>query len=435
MKRFFNTLKNIFAITELRTRIFNTLFYLLIFRLGSFIVLPGLDPSNITRKASGLFGIIDNFLGGAFSNASVLGIGIMPYISASIVMQLLTIMSPTFQRMQREGQSGRNKMNRLTRYLTVAISLIQSVAYTFSDTLASQGGYYIPKYFFVFSCMMVLTAGTMFCVWLGERITDKGIGNGISMLIMVGIVSSLPRAIFTEFVSKGQSAGLFLVIEFVILYFIIIGVVAFTQAVRKIPLQYAKQLSSRGSYGGQRQYLPLKLNSSGVMPIIFAQTIVLLPAFVSGIWRGKSALANSIYRVFSDYTSWQYNLFFGLMIMLFTFFYTAITINPTQIANDLKSNGGFIPGVKPGKPTATHIDDILARITLPGSIFLVMIAVLPGVAKVFGVTPQFSRFYGGTSLLILVGVVLDTLQQIESYMLMHRYEGLMKSGKVVGRKL
>ncbi len=434
MKRFFSTFKNVFSIKELRMRIFSTMFFLLIFRFGSFVVLPGIDPTNLTKKASGLFGILDTFLGGAFSNASILGIGIMPYISASIVVQLLTIMYPTFQRMQREGQSGRNKMNRITRFLTVGIAILQSFAYTMSDTVTGKGIVMIPKYYFVISTVFILTAGTMFCLWLGERITDKGIGNGISMLIMVGIVSALPGALFTEFISKGKGGGLFLVLEFVVLFFIIMGVVAFTQAVRKIPLQYAKQLSSRGSYGGQRQYLPLKLNSSGVMPIIFAQTLVLLPGFVASIWRNKSEFAASIHRVFSDYTSWQYNLFFGSLIMLFTFFYTAITVNPNQIANDLKSNGGFVPGFKPGKPTAELIDDILSKITLPGSIFLVLIAIMPGLAKILGVSAGFSRFYGGTSLLILVGVVLDTLQQIESYLLMHRYEGLMKTGKVVGRK-
>ncbi|MCP3659571.1 MAG: preprotein translocase subunit SecY [Bacteroidetes bacterium] len=434
MKRFFSVIKNIFSIKELRSRLFNTFMILVIFRLGSFIVLPGINPNFLTRKIGGVFGILDNFLGGAFSNASILGIGIVPYISASIVMQLMTIMYPSFQRMNKEGQSGRNKINRITRFLTVFIALVQSFGYTMSDTVSGEGAMVINRFFFTISAMLILTSGTMFCLWLGDRITDIGIGNGVSMLIMVGIISSLPRAFVGEVVSKGTSGGIFLIFEFVILFFIIMGVIMFTQAVRKIPLQYAKQMSSQSSYGGERQYLPLKLNSSGVMPIIFAQTMVMLPGFIAGVWRNTNSLAAMIYRAFSDPTSWQYNIVFGLLIMLFTFFYTAITVNPNQIANDLKSNGGFIPGIKPGNPTAMFIDDILTKITFPGSLFLVLIAILPGLAKLFGISMGFSRFYGGTSLLIVVGVVLDTYQQIESYLLMHRYEGIMKSGKIIGRR-
>ncbi len=434
MKRFFSILKNIFTIKELKSRIFNTFFILIIFRLGSFIVLPGVNPSFLTGKVGGVFGILDNFLGGAFSNASILGIGIVPYISASIVMQLLTIMYPSFQRMNKEGQSGRNKINRITRFLTVFIALIQSFGYTMSDTISSDGVMMINRFFFTISAMLVLTAGTMFCLWLGDRITDIGIGNGVSMLIMVGIVSSLPRAVIGEVASKGTGGGIFLVCEFIILFFIIMGVIMFTQAIRKIPLQYAKQMSSQKSYSGERQYLPLRLNSSGVMPIIFAQTMVMLPGFIAGVWRNSSTIAAMIYRAFSDPSSWQYNVVFGSLIMLFTFFYTAITVNPSQIANDLKSNGGFIPGINPGNPTAVFIDDVLTKITFPGSLFLVLIAILPGLARLAGISSGFSRFYGGTSLLIIVGVVLDTYQQIESYLLMHRYEGIMKSGKIIGRK-
>lgn len=434
MKKFFSILKNIFAISELRSRILNTFFFLIVFRLGSFIVLPGVNPDFLTKKVGGVFGLLDNFLGGAFSNASILGIGIVPYISASIVMQLLTIMYPAFQRMNKEGQSGRNKINRITRFLTVFIALLQSFGYTMSDRVSGGDVMMINKYFFMISAILILTSGTMFCLWLGDRITDVGIGNGVSMLIMVGIVSSLPRAVIGEVLSKGSGGGIFLISEFVILFFIVMGVVMFTQAIRKIPLQYAKQMSSQSSYAGERQYLPLRLNSSGVMPIIFAQTMVMMPGFIAGIWRNSNSIAAMVYRVFSDYSSWQYNLVFGSLIMLFTFFYTAITVNPSQIANDLKSNGGFIPGIKPGNPTAMFIDDILTKITLPGSLFLVLIAILPGIARLIGISSGFSRFYGGTSLLIIVGVVLDTYQQIESYLLMHRYEGIMKSGKIIGRR-
>ncbi len=435
MKGIFSAIKNIFSIKELRVRIGYTLLFLMIFRLGSFIVLPGVNSSFLTGKAGGVFGILDNFLGGAFSNASILGIGVVPYISASIVMQLLTIMQPSFQRMNKEGQSGRNKINRITRFLTVIIALAQSFGYTMSGTFSAEGVLMINKVFFVISSMFIITAGTMFCIWLGDRITDYGVGSGVSMLIMVGIVSSLPRAVIGEVVVKGASGSIFLVMEFIILFFIIMGVVMFTQAVRKIPLQYARQqASSKSSYTGQRQYLPLKLSTAGVMPIIFAQTIVMLPGFISGIWRNRSTIANFIYKIFGDNTTWQYNAVLGLLIMVFTFFYTAITINPTQIANDLKSNGGFVPGIKPGGPTALFIDDILTKITLPGSIFLVIVAIMPGIAKFFGISIGFSKFYGGTSLLIIVGVVLDIYQQIESYLLMNRYESIMKSGKIIGRR-
>jgi len=306
----------------------------------------------------------------------------------------------------------------------------QALGYLMSSTITAEGVVVIGRPLFLVTAIVTLTAGTMFCVWLGDRITDKGIGNGISMLIMVGIVSSLPGAIFAEAMARGTGSMLLLLIEFLILFFIVLGVIMFTQATRKVPIQYAKQMTSKNSYGGQRQYIPLKLNSAGVMPIIFAQTLMFLPALLSNIWRNSSNVAASISRVFSDYTSWQYNLVFGTLIMLFTFFYTTITINPSQIADDLKRNGGFVPGVKPGKPTATFLDDILNKITLPGSFFLAIIAILPSIAHLLGVSRAFSRFYGGTPLLIMVGVILDTLQQIESYLLMRYYEGMVKSGKL-----
>lgn len=429
MTKFFRTLKTIFSIGELKQRIFNTILFLVIFRLGSYVVLPGIEPSMLTGKMSGVFGLLDAFLGGAFSNASILGLGVMPYISASIAVQLLTIMTPYFQKMQREGQSGRDRLNQITRGLTVLLALGQSVGYL--STAIPSDAIAVSKSFFISTSMVIITAGAMFCVWLGEKITDRGIGNGISMLIMVNIVSSLPGAIIAEVVDKGSDGLLLIVIEMTVLFFIMLLVIMFTQATRKVPIQYAKQIAGgAGLKGGQRQYLPLKLNSSGVMPIIFANALMLLPILFSSFWSDKSDVAASIGRSFSDFTSWQYNITFAVLIMLFTFFYTAITINPHQIAEDMKRNGGFIPGVKPGKTTATFIDAVVSRVTLPGSLFLAMIAVLPAVSHLAGVSKAFCRFYGGSSLLILIGVVLDTLQQIESYLLMRYYEGMMKSGKV-----
>ena len=431
MRKFLQAIRNIFAIEELRIRILNTIVFLLLFRIGSYIVLPGIDPAQLTGEAQGIFGLLDTFLGGAFSNASILGLGVMPYISASIAIQLLTIAVPYFQRLQKEGHSGRKILNQITKVLTIFIAMIQAVAYL--AAAVSEEIIVISRLFFTGSSMLILTAGTMFCVWLGDRITDKGIGNGVSMLIMIGIVSSLPGALFSEVISRGARGVLVVVIELLLLFVIVVGVVMFTQATRKIPVQYAKQMATNSMYGGQRQYIPLKLNTSGVMPIIFSQALMFLPALIAGIWSDKSAIAASVRSVFSDFTTWQYNVAFSILIITFTFFYTAITINPTQIADDLKRNNGFIPGVKPGKPTAGVIDDILSKITLPGSIFLAIIAILPAFAHMAGMSTAFSRFYGGTSLLIMVGVVLDTLQQIESLLLMRRYEGLMRSGRVSSR--
>ncbi|MEQ8336318.1 MAG: preprotein translocase subunit SecY [Cyclobacteriaceae bacterium] len=432
MKKFLQTIRNIFAIEELRTRILNTVGFLIIFRLGSFVVLPGVDPSKLETGAGGIFGLLNTFLGGAFERASVFGLGIMPYISASIVLQLMTVAVPYFQKLQKEGDSGRKKINQITRVLTIFICMAQSLAYL-SASIPSEAIILENEFLFKLSSMVILTSGTIFCMWLGERITDKGIGNGISMLIMIGIISRFPGSIVAEAVTRGMSQALIFILELVVLFFVVMATVALVQAVRRIPVQYAKQVVGNKVYGGQRQYIPLKVNSSGVMPIIFAQSLMFLPAMLAGFWREQSDIAQYIGTTFSDIQSWQYNLLFAVLIILFTFFYTAITINPNQIADDMKRNGGFIPGIKPGKQTSEFIDGVMSRITLPGSFFLALIAILPAFAMIAGVNSGFAQFYGGTSLLIMVGVILDTLQQIESYLLMRHYEGMMKSGRVKGR--
>ena len=434
MKKFFTTIKNIFSIEDLRIRILNTIGFLIIFRLGSYVVLPGVDPEILAAvggEAQGIFGLLNTFLGGAFSRASIFALGIMPYISASIVIQLMQVAVPYFQKLQKEGESGRNRINQITRVLTIAITMAQSIGYL-ATTIPTEA-IIIDPYLFRVSAMIILVAGTMFVMWLGERITDKGIGNGISMLIMIGIISRLPTYLVSEVVTRGMSGALVLVLELVGLFFVVVAVVAFTQATRRIPVQYAKQVVGNKVYGGQRQYIPLKVNSSGVMPIIFAQALMFIPPLVANIWAQDNDIAAYIGTSFADPTSWQYNLLFAVMILLFTFFYTAITVNPSQIAEDLKRNGGFVPGIKPGKQTSEFIDNILTRITLPGSIFLAIVAIMPAFAQLAGVSIGFSQFYGGTSLLIMVGVILDTLQQIESYLLMRHYEGMMKSGRVKGR--
>ncbi|MGK7392191.1 MAG: preprotein translocase subunit SecY [Candidatus Cyclobacteriaceae bacterium M2_1C_046] len=431
MKKFFTTIKNIFSIEDLRIRIINTVGFLIIFRLGSFIVLPGVNPDALGDGAQGgIFDLMNTFLGGSFSRASIFALGIMPYISASIVIQLLTVAVPYFQKLQKEGESGRRKINQITRVLTIFITLAQSAGYL-AATIPAEA-IFSPGPFFTVSSMIVLVAGTMFCMWLGERITDKGIGNGISMLIMIGIISALPGALIGEAVTRGMSGLLFFILELMALFFVVMAVVMLTQAVRRIPIQYAKQVIGNKLYGGRRDYIPLKVNSSGVMPIIFAQALMFIPPLIAGIWR-ETEVGNYIGSTFGDPYSWQYNLVFGILILLFTFFYTAIMVNPNDIADNLKRNGGFIPGVKPGKPTSEYIDTVLTRITLPGSIFLAIVAVLPAFAVQAGVSGSFAQFYGGTSLLIMVGVILDTLQQIESYLLMRHYEGMMKSGKIKGR--
>lgn len=434
MKRFFTTIKHIFSIEDLRVRILNTIGFLIIFRLGSYVVLPGIDPvilAAVQPEASGIFGLLNTFLGGAFSRASIFALGIMPYISASIVIQLLGMAVPYFQKLQKDGESGRNKINQITRVLTIAITLAQSIGYL--ATTVPTEAIIIDPYFFRISAMIVLVAGTMFTMWLGEKITDKGIGNGISMLIMIGIISRLPTYLVGEVMARGMSGALVLVLEMVALFFVVMAVVAFTQATRQIPVQYAKQVIGNKVYGGQRQYIPLKVNSAGVMPIIFAQALMFIPPMIANIWANDSDIAAYVGTAFSDPRSWQYNGLFAVMILIFTFFYTAITVNPNQIAEDLKRNGGFVPGIKPGKQTSEFIDNILTKVTLPGSIFLAIVAIMPAFAGMAGVSAGFSQFYGGTSLLIMVGVILDTLQQIESYLLMRHYEGMMKSGRVKGR--
>lgn len=436
MKKFFETIRNIFSIEELRNRILTTLGFLVIFRLGSFVVLPGLNPDVLAAQAantSGILSFIDTFLGGAFSRASVFALGIMPYISASIVLQLMTVAVPYFQKLQKEGDSGRKKINQITRVLTIGICMAQSIPYLTAYVPVEAINSTLSPFMFRMSSMLILASGTIFCMWLGEKITDKGIGNGISLLIMVGIIARFPGSILAEFYAKGMSQMLIFIFEIVALFFVVLVTVALVQAVRRVPVSYAKQVVGNKVYGGQRQYIPLKVNASGVMPIIFAQSLMFLPAMLGGFWAEGSDTAQYVVTTFSNIQSWQYNVTFALLIIIFTFFYTAITINPTQMADDMKRNGGFVPGVKPGKATSEFLDTILSRITLPGSLFLAIIAILPAFAMIAGVEGNFAQFYGGTSLLIMVGVILDTLQQIESYLLMRHYEGMMSSGRIKGR--
>ncbi|MBQ4460313.1 MAG: preprotein translocase subunit SecY [Bacteroidaceae bacterium] len=439
MKRFFSTIKNIFKIEDLRSRILLTLGFILIYRLGAHIVLPGVNPNELSalskQTSEGVLSLLDMFSGGAFSNASIFALGIMPYISASIVVQLLGIAVPYFQRLQREGESGRKKINQITRFLTIAILLIQAPSYIANlraQLMHTPGAIIDGGMFFTISSTIILTAGTMFILWLGERITDKGVGNGISLLIMVGIIARLPYALAGEFVTRFEQAGgglLVLLIELVVLFIVFVLAIALVQAVRKIPVQYAKRVVGNKQYGGVRQYIPLKVNAAGVMPIIFAQALMFLPIMFAGF----SSEGGGFVAAFADYTGFWYNFTFAVLIIVFTYFYTAVTINPRQMAEDMKKNGGFIPGVKPGNKTVEFLDDIMSKITLPGSIFLAIIAILPAFARLLGVNSQFAQFYGGTSLLILVGVILDTLQQIESHLLMRHYDGLTKSGRIKGR--
>jgi len=434
MNKLITTFKHIFSIEELRGRILNTLLFIAFFRLGSYVALPGVDATKLTQAGEGgLFGLLNIFSGGALSNASVFALGIMPYISASIAIQLLTIALPYFQKMQKDGESGRKKLNQITRILTIFVTAAQ--AFTYLQVTIPTDAIMVDPWFFRLYGVAILIGGTMLCMWLGEKITDKGIGNGISMLIMIGIVSRFPASILQEAGSRGMSGALMFIIEIIALFFVVMGAIMVTQAVRRIPVQYAKQVvgSKATTVGGERQYIPLKLNASGVMPIIFAQALMFIPGLVAQSFAEKSEFASSVASAFGDFTTWQYNLLFAVLIIVFTFFYTAISINPTQISDDMKRGGGFVPGVKPGEETAGFIATILDRITLPGAVMLSLIAVLPAVANLFGVTRGFASFFGGTSLLILVGVVLDTLQQIESYLLMRKYEGLMQSGRVKGR--
>lgn len=441
MKKLIETLKNIYKIEDLRIRLGVTLFFILIYRLGSFVVLPGLDPAKLgalkSQTQDGLLGLLDMFSGGAFSNASVFALGIMPYISASIVIQLLTIAVPYFQRMQKEGESGRKKMNQITRWLTVVILIFQGPAFltNLHMTLAnSPEAFVLTGRFFDISSTIIMLAGSMFVLWLGEKITDKGIGNGISLIIMIGIIARLPQSILQEFISRleEQSGGglVLLLVEGLVLFVIFMLVIMLVQGTRRIPVQYAKRIVGNKQYGGVRQYIPLKVNAAGVMPIIFAQAIMFVPITLASF--GGDSMSGFA-SAFSNFAGFWYNLVMFLLVIAFTYFYTAITVNPVQMAEDMKKNGGFIPGVKPGKRTAEFLDTVMSRITLPGSIFLGIVTILPAFAMVVGVNASFAQFFGGTSLLILVGVVLDTLQQIESHLLMRHYDGLMKSGRIKGR--
>jgi preprotein translocase subunit SecY len=441
MKKLIETLKNIYKIEDLRSRLGLTFFMVMIYRLGSYIVLPGLDPAMLgalkSQTKDGLLGLLDMFSGGAFSNASVFALGIMPYISASIVIQLLTIAVPYFQKLQKEGESGRKKMNQITRYLTVVILVLQGPAFLTNlhmQLAQTPEAFVLTGRFFDISSTIIMLAGSMFVLWLGEKITDRGIGNGISMIIMIGIIARFPGAIVQEFISRleEQSGGglVLLLIEFIILFVVFMLVILLVQGTRRIPVQYAKRIVGNKQYGGVRQYIPLKVNAAGVMPIIFAQAIMFIPITLAGFAGEKMG---GFMHAFSNYQGFWYNFTMFLMVIAFTYFYTAITVNPVQMAEDMKKNGGFIPGVKPGKKTSEFLDTVMSRITLPGSIFLGFITILPAFAMVVGVNSQFAHFFGGTSLLILVGVVLDTLQQIESHLLMRHYDGLMKSGRIKGR--
>ncbi|MFS8616158.1 MAG: preprotein translocase subunit SecY [Solitalea sp.] len=434
MKKLIDTLVNIWKIEDLRTRILNTLMFLAIYRLGSYVVLPGVNPAILNQSfdQSGLLGLLNMFAGGAFANASVMALGVMPYISASIVIQLLTVAVPYFQKLQKEGESGRKKINQITRYLTIIITAGQAMAFVKAQVPAN--AIMVNITLFTVSSVIILTAGTMFVMWLGEKITDKGIGNGISLIIMIGIIAWLPQALIQETVSKfniGGGGAIALIVELVALAVVVMFTILLVQGVRRIPVQYAKRIVGNKQYGGVRQYIPLKVNAAGVMPIIFAQAIMFIPATVGQMF--PNASESAFWNSFNDYTSVSYNVTFAVLIILFTYFYTAITVNPMQMAEDMKKNGGFVPGIKPGRPTAEFIDTIMSRITLPGSFFLALIAILPAIAVQVGVSSQFAQFYGGTSLLIMVGVVLDTLQQIESHLLMRHYDGLMKTGRIKGR--
>ncbi|MBQ0112588.1 MAG: preprotein translocase subunit SecY [Bacteroidales bacterium] len=445
MKRFINTIKNIWGIKDLRDRILYTLGLILVYRIGSYVIIPGINPSDLgalqSQTQDGVLGLLNMFSGGAFSNASIFALGIMPYITASIVIQLLTMVVPYFMKMQREGESGRNKINQITRWLTVIVTIFQSFAYLANLRNQLQGAHVfnifggndITFMNWVLPISILLTCGTMFVMWLGERITDKGIGNGISLLIMIGIIARLPFALFAEFASRMEDQGgqlVMLFVELIIWLVVIMLCILLVQGTRRIPVQYAKRIVGNKQYGGARQYIPIKVNAAGVMPIIFAQAIMFIPVTImgfSGNASGKFAQA------LTNFDGIWYNLIFGFMVIIFTYFYTAVAVNPKQMADDMKRNGGFVPGVKPGKKTEEFFDNILSKVTLPGSIFLAAIAILPAIIRLFGVNSQFAQFYGGTSLLILVGVVLDTLQQIESHLLMRHYDGLTKTGRIKGR--
>jgi preprotein translocase subunit SecY len=438
VKKLILTLKNIWSIEELRNKILFTLMMIAIYRVGTHIVLPGINPNAMSKGGdsnSGILGLIDAFSGGSFKNASIFALGIMPYISASIFMQLMTVLVPSFQKMQKEGESGRKKITQYTRYLTVAVTILQASAYVgYLNSLAkgAPGMIYSGTYPFWLSSMIVLTAGTMLVMWMGEKITDKGLGNGTSLIIMIGIVARLPENFLQELSAKSVRNGQILVfiIEIAILIAIIMGCVLLIQGVRKVPVNYAKQIVGNRQFGGARQFLPLKVNSAGVMPIIFAQAIIFIPTIFTINKAGKTGILAAL----TDHSNIWYMLIYSVVVIGFTFLYTALIFNPKQIADNLKQNNGFIPGVKPGQPTADYIGAIMDKITFPGAVLLALVGILPGIAQRMGVTQQFSTFFGGTSLLIMVGVILDTLQQIETQLLMRQYDGLMKSGRIQGRQ-
>lgn len=439
--RLVDTIKNIWKIEDLRKRLVVTFLLILVYRVGCYVVLPGIDPNQLAAMKSftsgGLMQLLDMFSGGAFSQASIFALGIMPYITASIMIQLLGMVLPQFQKLQREGESGHMKINQYTRYLTVLILLLQAPAYLFNleyQVNSAAHGTMALTWLDKTYMTVILAAGSMFIMWLGERITDKGVGNGISFIILIGIIARLPGAFIEEFmgrISSAQGGLVMLVIEIVLLFAVILGAVLLVQGTRKVPVQYAKRIVGNKQYGGARQYIPLKVNAAGVMPIIFAQAIMFIPLTLAGF--GSRGEASSIVKALTNMEGFWYNFIYFLMIVAFTYSYTAITVRPTQMSEDMKRNNGFIPGVKPGKKTADYLDSIMSRITLPGSIFLGIVAIMPAFARICGVTHSFAQFFGGTSLLIMVGVVLDTLQQIESHLLMHHYDGLMKSGKLKGR--
>jgi len=438
VKKLIQTLKNIWSIEELRSKILFTLLLIFIYRVGTHIVLPGIDPTALTQNMSksnnGILGLIDTFAGGAFSQASIFALGIMPYISASIFIQLMTVLVPQFQKMQKEGESGRKKINQWTRYLTVAVTAVQASAYV--KYLEQMGGI-VPSYagLFWLSTVVILTAGTLFVMWMGEKITDKGLGNGTSLIIMVGILARLPNSFFQELTLKSSRSGtiLIFIIEIAVLIAIIMGCILLVQGTRKIPVNYAKQIVGNRQFGGARQFLPIKVNSAGVMPIIFAQAIMFLPTLFNLTKWGQGETGQGIQRVFTDPSNVWHMTIYSVVVIGFTFLYTALIFNPKQIADNLKQNNGFIPGVKPGQPTADYIGAIMDKVTLPGAILLAIVGILPGIAMLLGISPGFSAFFGGTSLLIMVGVILDTLQQIETQLLMRQYDGLMKSGRIAGR--
>ena len=438
MKKFIKTLKNIWTIEELRNKILVTLALIFVYRLGSFIVLPGIDPNKLSNLQNstqgGMLGLLDAFVGGAFSKASIFALGIMPYISASIFMQLVTILVPQISKIQKEGESGQKKINQWTRYLTVVVTAFQAAAYIGFLTSSNRGAMLeaYSGYFWV-STVFLLTAGTLFVMWLGEKITDKGLGNGTSLIIMIGILARLPRSFMQEFTAKQTRGGgglLIFMVEIAAFIAVILGLIVLVQGVRKVPVNYAKQIVGNRQFGGARQFLPLKVNAAGVMPIIFAQAIMFLPTIFAGFQTSGKGWA--VY--FTDHTNGVYMIVYGIMTIGFTFVYTALIFNPKQMSDDLKRSNGFIPGIKPGQPTTDYIGTIMDRITLPGSVLLAIVGILPGLVQLMGVTQGFATFYGGTSLLIMVAVVLDTLQQIETQLLMRQYDGLMSTGRIQGRQ-